>query len=233
MISQYLNQKVTLLYFLLTNQNGDIIIDGFDITKLDLQILRSQFLLLSQEVALFDRTIKENIYVEEIGNRKVINQKSTKKNNKSNDYIEISQNLESDEEIIKHMIDFGFSKDKLEKDGLNFKIVNNGANLSQGEQQLVALMKALYTKKKIIILDEATSNIDYQSEKKIMDFFYDRIKNRTLITVAHRINTVLRCDRIIVLDQGQVVETGNTKDLLANQESMFYKLYQKMTENLN
>ena len=182
-------------------------------------------MLLSQEVALFDGSIKENIYVEEIG------RKNIKKGNK-NDSLNISQNEESDEEIIKNMIEFGFSKDKLEKDGLDFQIINNGGNLSQGEQQLIALMKALYTKKKIIILDEATSNIDYQSEKKIMDFFYDRIKERTLITVAHRINTVLRCDRIIVMDNGEIVEVGNTKDLLEQKDSRFYALYQKMTENL-
>jgi ABC-type multidrug transport system fused ATPase/permease subunit len=184
-------------------------------------------LLLSQEVALFDGSIKENIHVEEIG------KKNLKKSENKEDYVRISEIEETDEEIIQNMIDFGFSKDKLKKDGLQFKIINNGGNLSQGEQQLVALMKALYTKKKIIVLDEATSNIDYQSEKKIMDFFYDRIENRTLITVAHRINTVLRCDRIVVLDQGKIVELGNTKDLLENPDSKFYALYSKMTENLN
>jgi ABC-type multidrug transport system fused ATPase/permease subunit len=185
-------------------------------------------LLLSQEVALFDGSIKENIYVEEIGKKNIKKERGNK-----NDVLEISQNEEKDDEIIKNMINFGFSKDKLEKDGLEFQIINNGGNLSQGEQQLVALMKALYTKKKIIILDEATSNIDYQSEKKIMDFFYDRIQERTLITVAHRINTVLRCDRIIVLDQGKIVEIGKTKDLLEQKNSRFYALYQKMTENMN
>ena len=145
----------------------------------------------------------------------------------------MGQKDESDEEIIKNMIDFGFSKDKLTKDGLEFQIINNGDNLSEGEQQLIALMKAVYTKKKIIILDEATSNIDYQSEKKIMDFFYDRIKDKTLITVAHRINTVLRCDRIVVLDKGKMVEVGNTNQLLQNKASRFSALHQKMSENFN
>jgi ABC-type multidrug transport system fused ATPase/permease subunit len=216
MLSQYLTQK-----------NGEILIDGYDISRMDLHVLRSQYLLLSQEVALFDGTIRENIYVEEIGNRK------TKEAKKKGDYIQVQGEEVNDEEIVTQMIEFGFSKDKLEKDGLDFKIINNGGNLSQGEQQLVALIKALHTKKKIIILDEATSNIDYQSEKKIMDFFYSKIVNQTLITVAHRINTVLRCDRIVVLDQGEIVEIGKTKDLLADEESRFYALYQKMTENLN
>lgn len=234
---------IKLLSQYLTQKEGKIIIDGYDIRKLDLQILRSQFLLLSQEVALFNGSIKENIFVEEIGKLRQKKQKI----NKEKDYNPVGQdstmgniildsdsNFEiSDQEIIENMIEFGFSKEKLEKNGLNFQIENNGGNLSQGEQQLVALMKALYTPRKIIILDEATSNIDYHSEKKIMDFFYDRIQGKTLITVAHRLNTVLRCDRILVLEQGKVVESGTTKDLLADESTKFSQLYQKMTENID
>jgi ABC-type multidrug transport system fused ATPase/permease subunit len=228
---------IKLLSQYLSHSKGDIIVDGYDIKKLDLQILRHQYLLLSQEVALFDGTIKENIDIEEIVNRTQVGEKKTKKQDQyetlnSTVSLNMSKLQISDDEIVDNMISFGFSKEKLESDGLNFKIENNGGNLSQGEQQLVALMKALYTQKNIIILDEATSNIDYQSEKKIMDFFYDKIVNKTLITVAHRINTVLRCDRIIVLDQGQIVETGKTKDLLQDESSRFYQLYKKLTENM-
>lgn len=228
---------IKLLSQYLSHCNGDIIIDGYDIKKLDLQILRHQYLLLSQEVALFDGTIKENIDIEEIVNRTKLVKKKSKKQDQyktlnSSSSLNMSKLQISDDEIVKNMISFGFSKEKLEKDGLNFKIENNGGNLSQGEQQLVALMKALYTQKNIIILDEATSNIDYQSEKKIMDFFYDKIVNKTLITVAHRINTVLRCDRIIVLDEGKIVETGKTKSLLKDESSRFYQLYKKLTENM-
>ena len=175
-------------------------------------------------MALFDGSIRENIYVEEIGNQR---------RKPRADSIKLGGYTLDDSEIIEQMIQFGFSREKLEKDGLDFKIINNGGNLSQGEQQLVALIKALYTRKKIIILDEATSNIDYHSEKMIMDFFYEKIKDQTLITVAHRINTVLRCDRIVVLEQGQIVEIGRTQELLKDKKSRFYSLYEKMTENLN
>jgi ATP-binding cassette subfamily B protein len=178
--------------------------------------------LLSQEVALFDGSIRENIYVNQI--RSISKEKSEFLN---------SESIESDQEIIKNLIKFGFSPEKLENEGLDFEIINNGGNLSLGEQQIISLMQALYTKKKIIILDEATSNIDYSSEKKIMDFFYERIKNKTLITVAHRINTVMKCDKIIVLEQGEVVEFGNPQKLLKNPESKFAILHHKMIENLH
>lgn len=210
MLSQYLAPK-----------SGQIKIDGYDVTQLDLQVLRSQMLILSQEVALFDGTIRENIQVAEIAKRSGGRKVDTRLN------VEIT-----DEEIIKNMISFGFSKEKLEKVGLDFEIQNNGGNLSQGEQQLIALMKAIYTTKKIIILDEATSNIDYHSEQKIMDFFYDKIEDKTLVTVAHRLNTVLRCDRILVLEEGKVVELDTTQKLLNDKESHFAKLYSKLTENM-
>lgn len=215
---------IKMLSQYLTHKRGSITIDGYDIRKMDLHVLRSQYLLLSQEVALFDGSIRENIYVEEIGNQR---------RKPRADSIKLGGYTLDDSEIIEQMIQFGFSREKLEKDGLDFKIINNGGNLSQGEQQLVALIKALYTRKKIIILDEATSNIDYHSEKMIMDFFYEKIKDQTLITVAHRINTVLRCDRIVVLEQGQIVEIGRTQELLKDKKSRFYSLYEKMTENLN
>ena len=178
-------------------------------------------------MALFEGTIRENIFVEEIGAEPVEVVSKPAQGSPCR-----HAGPESDAEVIEHMIRFGFSREKLERDGLQFEIVNNGENLSQGEQQLVALMKAVYTDRQIVILDEATSNIDYQSEKRIMDFFYDRIQHKTLVTVAHRINTVLRCDRIVVLEAGRVVEQGATQHLLADRDSRFYALHEKMTENL-
>lgn len=200
---------IKLLAQYLPLKDGQIIIDGLDISRLDLQVLRSQFLLLDQEVVLFDGTIRENIYIHDIGGGSQ------------------SQSLErkSDEEIIGHLASFGFSQKILAQEGLDFRIKDNGENLSKGEQQLIALMKAIYTQKKVIILDEATSHIDYQSEQKIMDYFYEQIGDRTLITVAHRVSTLLRCDRIIVLEDGRVKEMGRTQDLLNDQESYLYFLY--------
>lgn len=130
------------------------------------------------------------------------------------------------------MIDFGFSGSKLIQKGLEHRIENNGANLSQGERQLIALMKVLYTEKRVILLDEATSALDYATEKKLMDFLYERIRGRTLVTVAHRLNSVLGCDRIVVMHDGEIVETGSTQDLLNDTFSRFHELYQKMVQNI-
>ena len=76
---------------------------------------------------------------------------------------------------------FGFSKQKLEEKGLQFEIENNGKNLSQGEKQLISLFRVFYSKQKIIIMDEATSAIDYQTEQKIIEYIYTFLKDRTII----------------------------------------------------
>lgn len=95
-------------------------------------------------------------------------------------------------------------------------IENGGENLSSGEQQLIAMFRALFTDKKIIILDEATSQIDYTTEDKIIQYLYQKIEGKTMISIAHRVNTIVGCDRILVLKNGQIVEEGKTEELLKN-----------------
>ena len=94
--------------------------------------------------------------------------------------------------------------------------------MSSGEQQLVAIFRTIFTNNQVIILDEATSNIDYATEQKIIKYLYEKLKGKTLIVIAHRINTIVGCDKIIVLKSGKIVEEGNSIDLLRNQKSLFY-----------
>lgn len=95
------------------------------------------------------------------------------------------------------------------------------------------MFRALFSEKKIIILDEATSQIDYQTEEKIIQYLYKKIHNKTMISIAHRVNTILGCDRIIVLQDGVIVEQGQTQELLTDSNSKFYKMYQKINQNLS
>ena len=229
---------VKLLVQYLTQESGSITVDGYDITQFDLKKLRSEFLFISQEVALFKGTIKENLKPEYISERNI-----KKRAKRTNDVvIDLEKNLLSDQDehnellfeqdVIDNLISFGFSEKKLAGQGLNFMIENGGANLSLGEQQLIILFRAFYTEKQIVILDEATASVDYQTEKALMDFFYAKLKYKTVISIAHRINSVLKCDQIILLKDGEIVENGTVSDLLANTSSQFAGMYHKINQNL-
>ena len=122
-------------------------------------------------------------------------------------------------------------KETLEKVGLSYlgdlemKIEENGDNLSIGEKQLICFARALLKKNKIVIMDEVTANIDYKTEAKIQKIINNGLHNCTIITIAHRINTIINYDKIIVLDKGNLVEFGRPDELLKNEKGAFYKLY--------
>lgn len=122
-------------------------------------------------------------------------------------------------------------KETLEKVGLSYlsdlemKIEENGDNLSIGEKQLICFARALLKKNKIVIMDEVTANIDYKTEENIQKIINNGLHNCTIITIAHRINTIINYDKIIVLDKGNLVEFGRPEELLKNEKGEFYKLY--------
>ena len=113
----------------------------------------------------------------------------------------------------------------LEEDGLNFMVKENGDNLSAGERQLICMARAMIRKSKIIIMDEATSSIDYNSEQLIQKAILTTLKDSTVITIAHRIKTILEYDRILVFEQGRLIEQGSPKELIDKKEGTFYNLY--------
>jgi subfamily B ATP-binding cassette protein MsbA len=108
--------------------------------------------------------------------------------------------------------------------GYDTVVGEKGVKLSGGERQRIAIARALLKNPKILILDEATSSLDNQSEMLIQDALETLMQGRTTLIIAHRLSTVHNADRIIVLDKGQVVESGNHKELMAH-ESLYYKLY--------
>ena len=109
-------------------------------------------------------------------------------------------------------------------EGLNTIIGQRGADLSMGQRQLLSILRALLADTQYLILDEATSSIDSYTEKKIQSALDVLLQNRTSITIAHRLATVRKCDRIIVLNAGKIEEVGNHKQLLKN-EGLYSKLY--------
>lgn len=113
------------------------------------------------------------------------------------------------------------------KEKLNFMIENGGENLSAGQRQLFCLGRVILKNSKILFLDEATSLIDTETDEFIQETIHKEFKNCTIITVAHRINTILNSDKIIIFDQGKIIEFDETQKLLNDPKSIFYQMNQK------
>ncbi len=110
---------------------------------------------------------------------------------------------------------------------LNMKITQNGLNLSVGERQLICIARAILRKSKIVVMDEATSSIDSKTEGLIQKAISNSLKNSTVITIAHRIKTILNYDRILVLSHGEIIEYDTPMNLIKNTSTYFYELYSK------
>ena len=116
-------------------------------------------------------------------------------------------------------------------DQLENKLKESGSNFSVGERQLLCLARALLQRSKIIILDEATANVDYKTDRLIQDVIRNRFKDSTVLTIAHRLNTIMDYDKVLVMDQGRVVEFDNPEVLLQNNSGYFSRLVQ--TQNMS
>jgi ATP-binding cassette, subfamily B, bacterial MsbA len=176
--------------------DGDIIIDGQSIYQSKIYSLRKNISLVSQDTTLFDDTIKNNILY--------ANLNATQK-----EMEEAAKNSFADEFINK-------LPDKYET-----MIGENGIRLSGGEKQRISIARAMLKKSPIILLDEATSSLDAETENKIQKAITVLTKNRTTVVIAHRLSTILNSDRIYVIDAGKIMGEGNHEELLLN--SKIYK----------
>ena len=136
-------------------------------------------------------------------------------------------NTKEDKEIISLLKKIGFTYTENDDEILNRKIEQNGANLSVGEKQLICIARAIIRKTKIVVMDEATANIDVNTEAKIQKALQYALSDSTVITVAHRIKTIIDYDKILVLDNGNVVEFDTPQNLINNDKSLFFELYSK------
>ena len=177
---------------------GRIIIDGIDISKTNLTSSRRAISMIAQDPVLFSGSLRRNI--DPVG--------------KSCD-AGIWQVLE-DVHLKKKICN-------LPKQ-LDYELTNGGNNFSVGERQLICLARALLQGNKIIVLDEATANVDYRTDHLIQETIRDKFKECTVLTIAHRVNTILDYDRVLVLDQGEVVEYDEPAVLLDRKDGWFTKL---------
>ena len=139
-------------------------------------------------------------------------------------------NLSSNENILKVMKSIGFDYivDR-DPEGLLQEISEGGSNLSVGEKQLICITRAILRKSRIIIMDEATASIDYKTEEIIQKAINEILNESTVITIAHRIKTILNYDKILALDNGEIVDFDTPKNLLEKKKGVFYELYNKST----
>ncbi len=181
-------------------QKGSILVDGVDVREWDLHDLRSNFAVVLQDVFLFSGSIENNI---RLGNTEI-----------SRDRVEWSaREVHADEFIRK--IDGDYTA----------KVRERGAGLSVGQKQLISFARALAFDPKILILDEATSSIDTETEQLIQQAVERVMEARTSLVVAHRLSTIQKCDRIIVLHHGELRESGTHNQLLL-ERGLYWRLYQ-------
>ncbi len=182
-------------------KSGEINIDGQNISKVTLSSLRKSMALVSQDIILFDDTVRANIAY---------------------------ANLNASDEQIKKACDFAAASDFIEKLPHSFQTIigENGIKLSGGQKQRISIARAVLKNSPIILLDEATSSLDAESEEKVQNAVMNLTKNKTTLVIAHRLSTIIRANKIIVMNQGKIVDMGTHNDLLKN-STIYKNLYSK------
>jgi len=190
---------VKLLFRFFDIQWGNIFVDGQDIMQVSQDSLRSQISMVPQDTVLFHRSIKENIAY---GNPDA-----------SDEEIVAAAKMARCHDFISKM-----------KEGYDTLVGERGIKLSWGERQRVAIARAILENKRILVLDEATSSLDSQSEHLIQEAMDEVMRNKTAIVIAHRLSTIMKMDKIIVMDNGVIIEKWSHNELLTKEGGTYKKL---------
>ncbi len=192
---------VNLLPRFYDNWDGEITLDGIALEDIKLSNLREQFAYVGQDVTLFNDTVKNNIAYGKLQKIK--------------------------EGQIKSAAEAAFALDFIEQlsDGFDTEVGENGTLLSGGQKQRLAIARAILSDAPILILDEATSALDTKSERHIQKALETLLKNRTTFMIAHRLSTIEKADKILMMENGRIIESGTHSELLS-QKGAYYKLYE-------
>lgn len=185
-------------------QSGGILIDGVDIRELDKQLLREQIGLVLQDAYVFSGSIRDNI---RYGRLDATDQE-----------VEAAARLANADAFIRKL-----------PDGYNTHLNSEGSNLSQGQKQLLTIARAVLANPSILILDEATSNVDTRTELHIQEAMKTLMKGRTSFVIAHRLSTIQEADTILVINDGKIIEQGSHEQLL-EKEGFYSNMYQNQFE---
>jgi len=187
------------LFRLIEPAGGSITIDGIDITTIGLEDLRSRISIIPQDPTLFTGTFRSNL----------------------------DPFNEADDQTIYRYLDAVSLRELIEKSGgLNAKVSEGGSNISVGQRQLMCLARALIRRSRVIVMDEATASVDFETDMFIQETIRREFADCTVLVIAHRIHTIENCDRVLVLEQGEVAEFDNP-NVLKNMDGIFASMVAK------
>ena len=184
---------------------GKIKIDGHEINTIGLQSLRQNLSMVSQDIVLFDDTVRNN--------------------------IAYGQSARIDDEKLLNAAQAAYVDEFVKEfpDGYDTQIGERGVQLSGGQRQRLAIARAIYKDAPILVMDEATSSLDSDSEAKVQQAITELLKNRTTLIIAHRFSTIQQADHILVFSDGAIVERGTHKELIAN-NGHYARLYENQLQ---
>eukprot|EP01126_Amoeba_proteus_P060740 TRINITY_DN8075_c0_g1_i2.p1 TRINITY_DN8075_c0_g1~~TRINITY_DN8075_c0_g1_i2.p1 ORF type:complete len:628 (+),score=126.26 TRINITY_DN8075_c0_g1_i2:254-1885(+) len=186
------------LFRIVEPAGGTVVIDGEDITQLGLRDLRSKLAIIPQDATLFSGTIRSNLS---------------------------PFGLHDDKQLWNALEQVGLKEQVTAMpDQLDSRVAEYGENISVGSRQLMCLARAILRKSKILVMDEATANVDFETDALIQQTIRKTFKDVTVLTIAHRINTIMDSDRVMVLDQGKISEFDTPDRLISNSSSAFFSL---------
>jgi ABC-type multidrug transport system fused ATPase/permease subunit len=211
------------LFRFLEAREGSIFVDGIDISKIKLSDLRSRLAIIPQDPVLFSGTIRSNL-----------------------DPFDERADSELHDALRRvHLVEEELNPDQPSSSGsttprntnanvfqsLSSSVAESGQNLTQGQRQLLCLARAIVARPKIMVLDEATSAVDKTTDGLIQRSIREEFEDSTLLVIAHRLSTIADFDRILVLDEGRVVEYGSPKELYALEDGVFRSMVESSGEN--
>ena len=197
---------ISLLTRLYDYKDGDILVDGISINSVTRKSLISQMSVVLQDPYLFSGSVKENIKYENL-------------------HVSDGSVVAAAKTVGAHQFVMNLP------DGYDTLLTERGSNISLGERQLLSFARAIIADPRILILDEATANVDSYTEAQIQAALSGLLKDRTAIVIAHRLSTIRGADKIVVMDKGNVVEAGKHDDLITN-SGLYSRLYEKNFSSL-
>ncbi|KAF8927905.1 hypothetical protein BGZ47_001905 [Haplosporangium gracile] len=220
--------------------SGRIVIDGIDITKIGLHDLRSKLTIIPQDPILFKGTLRFNLdpfnehedfdLWEALRRSHLIPASAIRQDGTATPKVASSPAGKSPAGSIKDDASTSTEIVDPSKITLDTVVKENGSNFSQGQRQLIALARALVRRSKIIIMDEATASVDFDTDLKVQTTIREEMSEATIITIAHRIRTIADFDRVLVMDAGEIAEYDRPYTLMCKEDSLFHSMCERSTE---